>query len=201
MRSRQLIVRAKGLLIEEHERPHEVYRVLSGWGARIKLLANGSRQILSFDLPGDFLAPELLAGNPVRFTKVALTQMTLCAFPRDMVAQSLAARSQGARFLEEIWEDRVHMLERQIMMVGRMHAAARICSLLMDIHDRLVDRGLVHDQSFEFPLRHEDLADALGLTTAHVSRTLSALRNEKLVELKGGRALLIDAPGMRRAAH
>ena len=36
------------------------------------------------------------------------------------------------------------------------------------------------------PLRQRHLADALGLTTIHVNRTLRALRDENLIDVCGG---------------
>jgi hypothetical protein len=36
------------------------------------------------------------------------------------------------------------------------------------------------------------LADALGLTTIHVNRTLRALRDEELIDLRGGVLSILD---------
>jgi DNA-binding GntR family transcriptional regulator len=42
------------------------------------------------------------------------------------------------------------------------------------------------------PLTQETLADALGLSVVHVNRILQQLRREKLVELRAGRAVLLQ---------
>jgi DNA-binding transcriptional regulator LsrR (DeoR family) len=53
--------------------------------------------------------------------------------------------------------------------------------------------GLGDDRRFPMPLTQESLADALGLSTVHVNRTLQQLRRERLIEIAGGEVLLLDA--------
>jgi CRP-like cAMP-binding protein len=56
----------------------------------------------------------------------------------------------------------------------------------------MVDRG-----SFPFHVRQEHIADALGLTKVHVSRTLQALRHEGLLEIGRQTANIVDLRGLR----
>jgi CRP-like cAMP-binding protein len=199
-RSRQVALRAKRLLVREGESTSEVYRLHSGWGIRFRTVASGERQILSFDLPGDFLTPELLCGTPARFSKTALTAMTLCAFPREPTSNAVFADPQKADFVEKLLVRRIRDAEDRIMMLGRLSAAGRIAALVLDTFRRLSRRGMTDGREIEFPLRHEDLADALGLTPEHVSRTLAALRASELLEIRSGRAAVLDREGLHRLA-
>ena len=45
----------------------------------------------------------------------------------------------------------------------------------------------MEDDSFDFPLRREHLADALGLSLVHTIKTWSALRRAGLFTQEGGR--------------
>jgi CRP-like cAMP-binding protein len=58
------------------------------------------------------------------------------------------------------------------------------------LHDRLSMVGMVSDGSFAFPLTQEMLADALGLSVVHVSRTMKQLREADLVHIRDGRLQL-----------
>jgi DNA-binding GntR family transcriptional regulator len=49
------------------------------------------------------------------------------------------------------------------------------------------------------PLTQEMLADATGLSTVHVNRILQQLRREKILDLRGGIACLIDRSQMQAA--
>ena len=60
-----------------------VFTVLSGWAFRFKVLPDGHRRILSYYIPGDFLATEALLNPHVNFSIEALTDMSLCVFDRD----------------------------------------------------------------------------------------------------------------------
>lgn len=199
-RTRQFSLAAKRMLIRESDTPSEVFRLYSGWGVRFKILANGSRQILSFALPGDFLTLELLHEAPARFSILTLTRMTLCAFQRERTAKEAFADREGATSVARRWANRVHDLEHHVTMLGRMPATGRIAGLVLHIFQRLKRRGMTVGNEFAFPLRHEDLADALGLTPAHVSRTLATLRQDRLLEIHAARAVILDCDGLHKLA-
>ena len=46
----------------------------------------------------------------------------------------------------------------------------------------------------------ESLADAVGLSVVHVNRTLQQMRRKGLVDLRQGRAMLLDPDAMAEAA-
>ena len=49
-------------------------------------------------------------------------------------------------------------------------------SFVLDIYDRLCDRGMAAGGICAFPLTQQTIADVVGLTQVHVSRIFSALR-------------------------
>ncbi|MCH9050652.1 MAG: winged helix-turn-helix domain-containing protein, partial [Proteobacteria bacterium] len=51
--------------------------------------------------------------------------------------------------------------------------------------------------SFPFHVRQEHIADALGLTKVHVSRTLQGLGHDGLFEVNGRTANILDLRGLR----
>lgn len=46
--------RAKHDIVSSGQRPEQIHLMVQGWAARYKMLADGSRQITGFLLPGDF---------------------------------------------------------------------------------------------------------------------------------------------------
>ena len=163
--------------------------VLSGWACRVRLFSDGRRQILSFLLPGELIGMchhrQPLAATSV----VALTPVELCPAPpgcKDHEGGGLADAYAVSGALEEFY------LFRQIARLGRLSAYERMLDWMFEMRDRLALAGLVADDSFPMPITQEGLADALGLTSVHVNRTLQLMRREGLVELRGGMARLID---------
>jgi hypothetical protein len=51
----------------------------------------------------------------------------------------------------------------------------------------------------ELPITQSELADATGLSTVHVNRTLQALRRKKLIKWKDGELEVLDWEGLREA--
>lgn len=62
----------------------------------------------------------------------------------------------------------------------------------MEMQERLAFVGLSAADQFPLPLTQEMLADALGLTSVHVNRTLQAIRRDGLLTLRGGMMSLPD---------
>jgi len=186
-------VRARRTILREGDIPDEVYTIFSGWACRYKQLPDGRRQIFSFLLPGDMVVPQALFPEPLRFSLKAITDTLLCRFRvadmREFIAahESLRDETQARCFHHSA------MLDDRLIDLGRRNAEERILQLLLEIHGRQAQRHAIDlNGSYEFPLRQEDIADALGLTTVHVSRTLAALKKKGLVILQLGRLTLPD---------
>jgi CRP-like cAMP-binding protein len=57
---------------------------------------------------------------------------------------------------------------------------------------------MVEDGKMPFPVRQQDLADALGLSLVHTNKTLSRLRSEGLVAWRDGVLCLPDRDALAR---
>lgn len=78
-----------------------------------------------------------------------------------------------------------------IANVGRRDARTRIAHLLCEFAVRLRLAGLGEETHYELPMTQEQLADATGLTSVHVNRTLKGLETEGLIERTNPRAIHI----------
>jgi CRP-like cAMP-binding protein len=175
--------------------------LLIGWAARMRWLSDGRRQIMGFILPGEAIG---LCARPhplALASTVALTPLTtidaapvLKAMHQPDLAPGLSEAVNVAASMDEA------LLLDQVVRLGRQTAYERICHLLLELRDRLSDVGLVHGGSFPLPLTQEVMADATGLSIVHVNRILQQLRREKLLDLRGGHATLLDAEQLQAIA-
>jgi len=69
------------------------------------------------------------------------------------------------------------ILSQWALCIGRHSARQRLAHLLCELSARL-DGEDGNESCFELPVTQEQLADALGLTSVHVNRTMLQLRTE-----------------------
>jgi CRP-like cAMP-binding protein len=185
-------VRARRELMFEGQPIGETSLMLSGWAARIRILEDGRRQILGFLLPGDLMG-HCYHDQPVAASTVmTITDVTLCPAPDSGASPGLARTYALSRA-----HDEAHMLAH-ITRLGRMNAHERLADLLLELFERLELAGLSTGGRYHMPLTQEMLADALGLTSVHVNRTLQALRREGALRWKGRELVLTDPSALRQ---
>jgi CRP-like cAMP-binding protein len=76
--------------------------------------------------------------------------------------------------------------------IGRRSAFTRIAHLFCELIVRMQAVGLSSGRSIELPLTQTDIADALGLSTVHVNRTLQEIRGAGLVELTRAKLVALN---------
>lgn len=165
---------------------------VDGWAARVRLLADGRRQLINFLLPGDLIGYCSHARPLAVSTVVTLTNAACTAAPSPGDHPALREAYDTSRAIEE-----AHLLS-QITRLGRLSARERIADLLLELYERLSLSGLATDGRFAFPLTQETVADALGLTPVHLSRTLQIARRRGEFECRGGQVTLADPEQLAR---
>jgi len=87
------------------------------------------------------------------------------------------------------------ILREHIVRIGRRSARIRLAHLLLELVRRQALGGGPSDGRLEANLTRDVLADCLGLTPVHISRTLSELRRSGLVALEERRRLRVTDIG------
>jgi CRP-like cAMP-binding protein len=131
---------------------------------------------------------------------VALTPCTVARIGQDEIAK---LTSENSRIVRAMWWSTLvdqGILREWVLNVGRRNAYERVAHLLCEMHFRMERVGLVENDRLALPLTQEELADATGLTSVHMNRTLQQLRHEKLIEIGSGVLTLLDALALREAA-
>jgi CRP-like cAMP-binding protein len=103
------------------------------------------------------------------------------SFLIDMLVKSPA-------LMQAFWrETLVHaaLYREWVGNLGSRQALPRVAHLLCELATRLEIVGLLEKDSFDLPFTQQDLADACGLSTVHVNRTIQELRRQKLIEWEG----------------
>jgi CRP/FNR family transcriptional regulator len=176
------------------------YTLLSGWAFRYALIEGGARQILNFLLPGDVIGLESVFKTPVQYGVMSMTAVELCAFPSSGFASFAQENPRLGFEIARLAFVAAGHADRRLTALGRRPASARTAALFIELHDRLSDRGMLDGDEIAVPVTHEQLADALGLTSVYVSRTLQLLNQQGLARFERGTLVILDLPGLRLLA-
>jgi CRP-like cAMP-binding protein len=178
-------------LYEQGDHSDFVYLLIDGWAFRYRTLNDGRRQIVDFALPGALLGfgPGRLLNHGVE----ARTVCDLCVIPRARFDELLLrVPALAFRLIQTLAQNEAIALER-LMTIGRQSARERIAHLLVELVARARQAGLrVTDKGFSLPLTQTHIADATGLTSVHVCRTLAELRKDGVVLLRIGKLQILD---------
>ena len=188
--------RDRDLLAAEMPVAH-AYMLVSGWARWHEDLPDGTRQIFDFVLPGEVvgLAPlaheqfcrsrgaGITAGTPLAVT--ALTRVEAIPIERESVERlCLRHPALAIELLALTAIQRSTCLRHRLTAAGRRSGRARLAGLLLELWERQRAFGLDGAHSLDLPVSQAALAELLGLTPVHVSRTVTTLEREHLLTIE-----------------
>jgi len=86
------------------------------------------------------------------------------------------------------------------MNIGRRDARERLAHIFCEFALRLEVAGIGSTDGYELPMTQEQLADASGLTSVHVNRTLKAMDAEGLIRREKRFVFIPDWERLRSVA-
>lgn len=174
-------IKAGALLWEAGASADEFCTIKSGWAYSFRHLENGDRQILEVFLPGDIIGLREFAFSQRLDSVRMITDGVVCHFPHrrmlDIFRQSLTLTS----VLFAISSRQQALLTERLVNIARRTAKQKMAHFLHEMYLRLRQTNRDIGGQFRLPLSQEQLADILGLSPVHVSRTFSVLNEEGLV--------------------
>lgn len=158
---------------------------------------DGVERIVALVHPAGFLG-QLFAATTA-LDAVALTDARLCVFPRLPFERLLADHPKLTRTILERTQAELEASRALTRLIGRRDVKARLSGLLLALARAasLSPCGLA--QEFDLILSREEIASLLGTTIESVSRRLTELERDGLIERTGARGMVIrDAPALER---
>jgi len=168
-----------------------IYLLLDGWSFRHQSLEDGRRQILDFALPGAVFG--FPAASILTHGVEALTPCSFSVFTRDNLFDLLQrVPVLGLRFIDIMAAAEARAYEH-LTSVGRRTARERVANLLMELllrARRMEPAGSTARMTL--PLMQPHIADALGLASETVCRTLAAMRKDGVLVLRAQKLEVLD---------
>jgi CRP-like cAMP-binding protein len=188
---RVITYRPQEYVVREGDTPQYSCLVLSGFAIRHKVAGNGGRQIFSIHMRGDMADLQNSLLGTADHNLQALTQVEIAQIPVGAIEKiAFDHPTVGmAMWYETLVE--ASIFREWTLNVGRRDARTRAAHMLCEFALRLELAGLSARDDYELPMTQEQLADALGLTSVHVNRTLMGLREDGLIS-RTNRAVKIE---------
>jgi CRP/FNR family nitrogen fixation transcriptional regulator len=168
----------------EGEPAEHLYKVIKGAVRTCKILSDGRRQIVAFQLPGDVFGLEYASEHEL--TAEAVTETIIVVYKYKAIFEIAEHDGEAAR---ELWSMTVRQLKHaqdHVLLLARS-AQERVVAFLLEMAAR-VSSG----ETVELPMSRQDIADYLGLTIETVSRTLTQLENNAAIELPSVRQIVLS---------
>lgn len=170
-------------IVGEGETRRSLFVLAEGMACRYRTMEDGRRQIISFLLPGDFCDMQIALLGSTDHSISSLTRVKVNAISRERL---IGVMFKHPRIAAVLWWGALQeqaMLRERIVALGRRNARGRVAYLLCELWWRHEAVGLTRGEMLPLPLTQLELADALGLTPAHVNRVLMGFRDSGLISL------------------
>lgn len=179
-------------MVHQGQTDQAAYILASGWVCFYKILSDGTRQIIDFQIPGDFLGLRSVLfrasdHNIEPVTKVEASEVLV----RDLLETFNETPRLATAVLWAASRDEAMVVEH-LVSIGRRDAKERTAHFLLELGARLKLVGLGSTSGYACPLSQYLLADTLGLSAVHVNRVLRELREDGLVTFQHGQVEIHD---------
>jgi CRP-like cAMP-binding protein len=192
-------LRADQDIVREGDRPNQCCVVIEGFQCRYKMLADGERQIMSFHVPGDVPDLQSVFLSTIDHSLGTLTPNRVAFIPHEPL-RDLIRQQPG--IAERLWRETLidaSVFREWIANVGSRDAYTRIAHIICELFVRLRAVGLANGMKFDFPITQTEIADATGLSTVHVNRSIQQLRADGLITLERGMCHIPDFDALKQA--
>lgn len=183
-------------IVHQGQSEHAAYILAKGWVSSYKLQPDGTRQIVDFQIPGDFLGLRsvLLRTSDHSFEPITPIEAAE-VFESDLLEAFLHTPRLATAIFWAASRDEAMVVEH-LVGVGQRDADARMAHFLLELGSRLSLVGMGGKEGYDCPLTQYHLADALGLSAVHVNRVLRQLRESGLVTFRDGHVTFDDHGGL-----
>ncbi len=183
-------------IVYQGQSNREAYILTRGWVCSYKLLPGGTRQIVDFQIPGDFLGLRSMLFRTADHNIEPITEIEVYEVAKGDMADTFSRSPRLATALLWAVSRDEAMLVEHLINLGRRDAHQRVAHYLLELGARLMLVGLGSKAGYDCPLTQYLLADVIGLSAVHVNRVLRQLRDEGLLTFRDGKVTFDDHNGL-----
>ncbi|WP_298914418.1 Crp/Fnr family transcriptional regulator [uncultured Algimonas sp.] len=174
-------------LVDPLNDPLKCFIIATGWAYSFAVMPNGRRQVFQIYQEGDVIGFEDLMFKKNVFPVTAITNCRLANISTDQMRSFLARNVRLSSYLYAMNNLNHVVLMDRMQVIARLEPKPRMAHFLMEIMSRTRVTSDFHNgrkadsMVFNLPMRQGLVADCIGMSAVHVSRTLSWFVDEKII--------------------
>jgi CRP/FNR family transcriptional regulator len=196
----RIVSRKKTLQRGEHlYRKGDLFRgiiaIKAGTAKTVTYDGHGNEYITSLLLPGELLGFDALASERHKCSAIALETLSYCELPSDQLDEVC---QKVPNLLRELFRHAGARLDEETeqAIVNKQPAEERVAAFLLNLSDRLKNRGF-SPVNLKLSLTRQEIGNYLGLALETVSRTLRAFQDAGLIVVHHKQVRINDLEGLR----
>jgi len=160
---------------------------------------NGAVQVTGFQIAGDIVGLDGIGTGLHQSGAEALVDAEVFVLPFAQCERWSQESAYGQHLLMRTLAQETIRSQQHMLALGTMRAEQRMATFLLDLSLRYARLGLSRSR-FVLGMSRKDIGSYLGLTLETVSRLLSRLQRDGLLQVQGRTIDLLDFPALRRLA-
>lgn len=168
-----------------------LYAVRSGSFKSFTVSDEGDAQISGFHLPGDLIGFDSIHSDVYTSFAESLETSMVCEIPFTSLERLSDQLPLLRRQVMRLMSTEISADKQMMMLLNHKSAEQRLATFLLDFSERFKSRGL-SSKEFRLSMTRAEIGNYLGLTVETVSRLLSKLHKEAVIQVDGKFILLTD---------
>ncbi len=193
-------IKKKEALYNAMDEVNGIYAIKSGAIKTSISNADGQEQVLEFHLPGDMLGFDAFNSGIHSCDAVALEDTLLCKIEMEDF-HDLCGRLPGIRkeMMHQVGKEIAHN-QSLLLSLGQQQTDERLATFLLEMSAHFQSRGF-SGKEFVIPMPRQDLSNYLGMAVETLSRIISRMTDEGLVEIDRRLVIISNMEKLEALAH
>ncbi|HEY0031031.1 MAG TPA: response regulator [Bacteroidia bacterium] len=184
------IYKKKDEIYKEGNYPKGIYFVSKGKVKTYQSNELGKDLITGLHNEGDFFGYlSLLQEEKYSSSATALEESEIYMIPKEDFFSLIYKNAEVSRKFIEILTNNLRENEQQLIKLAYNSVRKRVAEALVKLSDKYKKEG---DPQFSMNVSREDLANLVGTATETVIRTLSEFKDDKYIEVAGGKITILN---------
>ncbi|MCW5299052.1 fumarate/nitrate reduction transcriptional regulator Fnr [Herbaspirillum lusitanum] len=176
-----------------------LYAIRLGHFKTYQVNSNGSQQITGFQMAGELLGMDAIGTGRHQCEAVALEDSEVCEIPFSRLEELFQDMPVLLRQFHRIMSKEISREQGVMLTLNSMSAQQKLAAFLVNLSTRYATRGYSASR-FQLRMTREEIGNYLGLAVESVSRLLSNLKKNGVVDVNHRDLELLNLPALRSIA-